>query len=223
MTVGVQLLVPIKPLRLAKTRLRTERILSEEHAELVTALAMDTVLAAATAERVREVLVVTSDAVLARRFRELGVEVLPDSPRAGLNAALRHGDHLLGERGTKVRVGALQADLPALRGPELDGAIAEADSERSYCADRQGTGTTLLLACGGDALRPGFGTNSATTHRESGAKALLGSWASLRCDVDTETDLRTAEALGLGSHTRKLLRGNNSKPPRPEIDCSGTG
>ncbi|SDK85266.1 2-phospho-L-lactate guanylyltransferase [Actinopolyspora mzabensis] len=219
---GVQLLVPIKPLHLAKTRLRTARTLPEEHPELVTALAMDTVLAAATAERVREVLVVTSDAVLTRRFRELGVEVLPDSPRAGLNAALRHGDHLLGARGTKVRVGALQADLPALRGTDLDGAIAEADSERSYCADRQGSGTTLLLAAGGDALRPGFGAGSATAHRESGAKALLGSWASLRCDVDTETDLRAAEALGLGSRTGELLRRNDPKPNRTGIGCSGT-
>ncbi|GAB3552158.1 2-phospho-L-lactate guanylyltransferase [Actinopolyspora lacussalsi] len=221
MTVGVQLLVPIKPLHLAKTRLRTERTLPEEHAELVTALAMDTVLAAATAERVREVLVVTSDPALTHRFRELGIEVLPDSPRAGLNAALRHGDHLLDERGTKIRIGALQADLPALRGTELDSAIAEADSERSYCADRQGTGTTLLLASVGEELRPAFGTDSAAAHRESGAKALLGSWASLRCDVDTETDLRAAEELGLGAHTRKLPRVNESKPNRPEIGCSG--
>ncbi|SDP48450.1 2-phospho-L-lactate guanylyltransferase [Actinopolyspora xinjiangensis] len=203
---GVQLLVPIKPLHSAKTRLRGGEIPPGKHAELVTALALDTVLAAEAAERVLRVIVVTSDPELTRRFRDHGVEVLADAPLAGLNAALRHGDGVLRERLPHVRTGALQADLPALRGGELDGAIAEAGAERACCADRQGTGTTLLLASSGAPLRPSFGPGSAAAHREGGANPLRGPWESLRCDVDTEADLRTAARLRLGEHTRALLR-----------------
>ncbi|ASU78092.1 2-phospho-L-lactate guanylyltransferase [Actinopolyspora erythraea] len=212
MTVGVQLLVPIKPLHLAKTRLRGEETPPGNHAELVTALALDTVLAAEAAERVLRVVVVTSDPELTRRFRGHGVEVLEDVPLAGLNAALRHGDSVLRERLPHARTGALQADLPALRSGELDGAIEEAGSERACCADRQGTGTTLLLAPSGAPLRPSFGPGSAAAHRKGGANPLRGPWDSLRCDVDTGADLRAAARLRLGEHTRAALRDSTPEP-----------
>nr|WP_218863646.1 2-phospho-L-lactate guanylyltransferase [Actinopolyspora biskrensis] len=200
------MLVPIKPLHLAKTRLRGVSEPEERHSELVAALASDTVVAAISATHAVEVVVVTSDAELAARFRGRGVEVLDDSPVAGLNAALRYGDQVLRRRNPEARVGALQADLPALRPADLDTAISEAGTDRAFCSDGQGTGTTLLLARRGSALRPEFGPESARAHRNGGARELRAPLESLRRDVDLPADLEAAAALGLGAHTSTHVR-----------------
>jgi 2-phospho-L-lactate guanylyltransferase len=201
----VHLVVPIKPLHLAKSRLlgaadRGGRR-PAAHADLVAAVALDTVTAARRAPGVADVVVVTSDPTLTAAFAAEGVEVLADAPAAGLNAALRHGDTQLRRRGSVSRIGALQADLPALRPTDLAAAIAAAGDDRSFCPDRHGTGTTLLLAEPGRPLDPRFGPGSADAHAESGAKTLLGPWDSLRCDVDTESDLAAARTLGVGPRT----------------------
>lgn len=201
MTAGVHLLVPIKPLHLAKTRLRGAAGNRSAHAELVAAVALDTVLAAREAAGVHEVVVVTSDAALTGSFAAEGVEVLADRPAAGLNAALRFGDEFLRHRRPGCRTGALQADLPALRSAELAAALQAAGDGRAFCADRHGTGTTLLLAGAGQPLEPRFGPGSAPAHRESGGRSLDGPWETLRCDVDTEEDLLRAAELGTGPRT----------------------
>ena len=100
-TTGVHLLVPLKPLARAKSRLLAGRG-SAGHVELVTAMALDTVAAARRARGVAEVVVVSSDRALTEAFTGLGVEVVPDDPGDGLNAALRHGDRtaIIDERGS---------------------------------------------------------------------------------------------------------------------------
>ncbi|GAA0534268.1 2-phospho-L-lactate guanylyltransferase [Saccharopolyspora subtropica] len=207
MTAGVNLIVPIKPLHAAKSRLlgAADRGAGrpDAHAGLVTAVALDTVLAAREAPGVDAVVVVTADPALTEAFTAEGVEVLADTPAAGLNAALRHADALLRRRG--VRVGALQADLPALRPGELGAAVSAAGPSRAFCADRHGTGTTLLLAEPGRPLDPRFGPGSAAAHTASGARPLPGRWDSLRCDVDTEADLAAATRLGLGPRTAERI------------------
>lgn len=204
----VHLLVPVKPLRLAKTRLRGAADGGAgdpgAHAELVAAVAFDTVRAARRARGVTEVRCVTSDAALTRALASEGVRTVEDVPAAGLNPALRHGDEQLRRDGV-ARVGALQADLPALHPDELDAALAAAGGDRAFCPDRQGTGTTLLLAEPGHPLDPRFGDRSAAAHADTGAKQLDGAWPSLRCDVDTAADLALAREIGLGPRTRALL------------------
>ncbi|WP_233576248.1 2-phospho-L-lactate guanylyltransferase [Saccharopolyspora rhizosphaerae] len=202
-TTGVHLLVPLKPLARAKSRLLAGRG-SAGHVELVTAMALDTVAAARRARGVVEVVVVSSDRALTEAFTGLGVEVVPDDPGDGLNAALRHGDEVLRARGA-FRVGALQADLPALRPGELGWALRAAGTDRSFCPDLGGDGTTLLLGEPDQPLDPRFGPGSAEAHFESGAKSLLGPWESLRRDVDTEADLTAAEVVGLGPRTAARL------------------
>ncbi|WP_243792630.1 2-phospho-L-lactate guanylyltransferase [Saccharopolyspora gloriosae] len=210
MSVGVSLLVPIKPLHLAKSRLRGDRP-AAQHADLVSAVAHDTVDAARRTPGVRAVLVVTSDPRLAESFAADGVEVVPDDPGAGLNPALEHGERVLRSRGT-ARIGALQADLPALRPVELAAALVQAGPDRAFSADHLGTGTTLLLAGVGGALTPRFGPGSAAAHASSGARTLDGGWESLRCDVDTAADLRRATGIGLGERTMAWLAGAAGKP-----------
>ena len=207
----VDLLVPVKPLHRAKTRLRGAADGGvgdpRAHALLALALARDTLAAAAAARTVRRLVAITSDPVVLAALARDGVRTLPDEPGSGLNPALRHGERELRAEDAAAAVGVLQADLPALRPAELEAAVlaALAGGGRAFCPDRAGTGTTLLLAAPGHALDPRFGAGSAAAHRAAGAGELTGDWPGLRCDVDTGADLAVARRLGLGPRTRRVL------------------
>lgn len=198
----VDLVVPLKPPQLGKSRLRGA-VEDTAHAELVLALAADTLAAARMA--VRRILVVASDPAAVTPLRQLGVEIADENGSTDLNAALRHGAALLRAADPGSVVGAIQADLPALRSDELSTALAAADGRRAFVADADGTGTTLLLSAPGDALNPRFGAGSAQAHAASGAVALDLAVPTLRRDVDTPADLARAEELGLGQRTATVL------------------
>jgi 2-phospho-L-lactate guanylyltransferase len=193
--------IPAKRLAVAKTRLRPlTDALGAAHDELVLALLTDTVAAAAACPAVTELLVVTDDPSAADVVRELGARIVPDVPDRGLNPALEYGARSASEDA----VAALSSDLPALRPDELTAALgAAAGSARAFVADAQGTGTTLLTAVDTELL-PRFGPRSAEAHLVGGATALSGTWPGLVRDVDTESDLRAALALGAGPRTTAL-------------------
>ncbi|MGH3615746.1 MAG: 2-phospho-L-lactate guanylyltransferase [Pseudonocardia sp.] len=212
----VDLVIPVKSLHSAKSRLRGAADCGAgdhgAHTRLALALANDTIAAVRAARRVRHLLVVTADPVVTAELAAVGVTVAPDGPVAGLNPALEHGVALLRAWDPTAALGGLQADLPALRPTELDAALELATAafavggvHRAYCADVEGTGTTLLLCAPGAGLDPRFGPGSARRHQRSGAYPLPGDWPGLRRDVDTEADLRQAADLGLGTHTRGVL------------------
>lgn len=204
----VDLIVPLKPPRVGKSRLRGALGCPRDdgrHAELVLALAADTLHAATAAAGVRRVLVVATEPADLTGLAVAGVEVVGENGAGGLNAALRQGERVLRRADPGAAVGVLQADLPSLRGTELAAAIAEADGRRAFSADRHGSGTTLLLAGAGTALEPMFGPASALAHLRSGAVALELPAPSLRGDVDTPEDLELAGELGLGPRTALLL------------------
>ncbi|RSM63718.1 2-phospho-L-lactate guanylyltransferase [Amycolatopsis sp. WAC 01376] len=187
-----------------KSRLRGA-VVPGRHPDLVLALAYDTLAAATSADGVRRVLVVAADPASVAELTELGVEIVTEPSRGGLNAALRHGEELLRRDTPSGLVGALQADLPALRTEDLTAALAEAAGRRAFVADRQGTGTTLLLAGAGRRLEPRFGEGSARAHTDSGATPLTIAAESLRADVDTADDLAHVRTLGAGKRTSTLL------------------
>lgn len=207
----VDLLLPMKPLVRAKTRLLGAADggfgVPGAHARLVLALVRDTVAAAAAAAVVRRTVAICSDKVVCRALAADGVEAIADEPAAGLNSALRYGEALLRTADPDATVATVPADLPALRPQELDRAIRDglATGGRAFCTDHAGTGTTLLLAPPGQALEPCFGPGSAAAHRAGGAQELAGHWPGLRCDVDTAADLALARELGLGRFTRAAL------------------
>ena len=194
--------VPAKRLAVAKTRLRTATSTADEHAALVLALLADTVAAALDCAAVGEVVVVTDEPAAADVVRSLGARTVGDAPDRGLNPALEHG----ARAATGTAVAALSSDLPALRPEELGAALRAAGDGRSFVADAQGSGTTLLAAVGTE-LHPLFGPRSAEAHLASGATPLSGSWPGLVRDVDTEADLRAALRLGAGARTTALAAG----------------
>lgn len=200
----VDLIVPMKRPEEGKSRLRGA-VVTERHPDLVLALAYDTLSAVTSADRVRRVLLVAADPTSVADLTELGVEIVAEPSPAGLNAALRHGESVLRRDAPDGVIGALQADLPALRTEDLTAALAEAAGRRAFVADRQGTGTTLLLAAAGEALEPRFGEGSARAHTKSGAIPLTLSAGSLRSDVDNADDLAHVRTLGLGKRTLALF------------------
>ncbi|MEU2262720.1 2-phospho-L-lactate guanylyltransferase [Streptomyces sp. NPDC019645] len=211
------LVVPLKPLALAKSRL-SEATGGAMRPRFALAFAQDTVSRALSCRTVRDVVVVTDDPLAAAELTALGARVVPDSPGAGLNAALAHGAAEVRALRPAAAVAALNADLPALRPDELERVLATARKfPRAFLADAAGIGTTFLSAAPGTELRPAFGGRSRHRHLASGAAEIeLDGVESIRRDVDTGEDLRAALALGVGPRTAARCA------TAPAAWCSGT-
>lgn len=200
--VGWGLVVPVKRLTLAKSRLGEYG--DDVRQALALAFAVDVVSAGLACPLVHEVIVVTDDARAAGRLAEAGARIVPDAPDAGLNPALAHGAELLAG---SLGAAAVSADLPALTPQDLATALAAVVAgARAFVADAGGTGTTLLAAPPGVALVPSYGTRSRAEHLASGALELAGG-PGLRRDVDTPDDLRQAVQLGVGRATAAVVAG----------------
>jgi 2-phospho-L-lactate guanylyltransferase len=197
-------LMPVKVLAQAKSRLAG--LAGPRRGELALALACDTVTAVLGCDEAARVIVITDDQVAAAALAALGALVVPDEPRDGLNAALRHGAAHAAARWPGSGTAALSADLPALRPEQIGRALrAAAAWPTAFVADAAGDGTTLYTAVPGAAFRPAFGLASRARHGAGGAVELgLDGIPGLRRDVDTPSDLRGAVTLGLGPHSAPL-------------------
>jgi 2-phospho-L-lactate guanylyltransferase len=219
-----RLVVPVKRLSLAKTRLALSDDL--QRARLALAFALDTVAAALRCELVDGVLVVTDDPVAAARLRNAGADVVSDEPDAGQNPAIAHGASRVRADSRDHAVAALSADLPALRAGELRQALeAAAQAARAFVPDASDEGTTLLTAGPGTQLVPEFGHGSSARHRRAGALDIVSvagsALPSLRRDVDTMVDLRQAVDLGLGQHSSGVLDDLVGIGALPAMDSGG--
>lgn len=183
--------IPVKAPSTAKSRLGAGP-------EVAAAIALDTVEAASRAASVGEVVVVTTDA----SFPGLpGVRLVLEPEARGIAAAIAAG--LTGIDGARA---VLLGDLPALRPEDLDAALALAAREhRSYVADAEGTGTTLVTATAGVELLSAFGRGSAARHAALGLSKLPVDGSTVTRDVDDLSQLRAAERLGLGPRTARLI------------------
>ncbi len=205
----VGLIIAVKRLAVAKTRLAP--VFSAPTRErVVLAMLLDTIAAAAKAPALRGITVVTPDGVAAEAARQLGADVLADPTPDGhpdpLNNAIVAAESLIASAPEPPpNIVVLQGDLPALQPQELSQAIAAARAhQRSFVADRHGSGTAALFAFGSP-LQPAFGADSAQRHRSSGAMELTGAWPGLRCDIDTPDDLQAARRLGVGGATAQAI------------------
>jgi 2-phospho-L-lactate/phosphoenolpyruvate guanylyltransferase len=202
----VGLIVAVKRLTAAKTRLAP--VFSTQTREnVVLAMLVDTLTAAARVGSLHCITVVTPDDAAATAAAELGADVLLDPTPAGhpdpLNNALAAAERVVARSVSNIVV--LQGDLPALQTQELAEAISAArHHRRSFVADRFGTGTAALCAFG-TALDPRFGPDSSARHRRTGAIELTGAWPGLRCDIDTPDDLAVARRLGVGPATTRAV------------------
>jgi 2-phospho-L-lactate guanylyltransferase len=203
------LIIAVKRLAIAKSRLAPV-FPAPTRERVVLAMLLDTVAAAVKVPALRMITVVTPDDAAAEAARRLGADVLadptPDGHRDPLNNAIAAAECVVtAAPDPPVNLAVLQGDLPALQPQELAEAITAAGAyQRSFVADRHGTGTVALFAFG-VSLQPAFGPDSAQRHRRSGATELTGAWPGLRCDIDTPDDLQTARRLGVGAATTQAI------------------
>lgn len=140
------LVVPLKPLARAKSRL-SDTAADGLRPGLALAFALDTVAAALACPAVKDVAVVTGDALAGRELGALGAHIVGDEPGGGLNAALAHAAGVVRTSRPETPVAALNADLPALRPLELARVLdAAAEFPRAFLPDAAEIGTTLLAA-----------------------------------------------------------------------------
>ena len=195
-------IIPVKALPNAKSRLAAASSDDRAHARLVTAMRRDTAHAARNAATVARVLVV------ADRSGDPTADLVQTLP--GLNEGLSEAASFAAQRWPTDGIAALVGDLPALHSEELAAALADAaDHPRAFVADAAETGTTLLTARPGVPLRPAFGRGSAARHARH-AVAVSGG-PGLRTDVDTVEDLSQAELLGFGLSTRSVTADSRTR------------
>ncbi len=202
-----RVILPVKGTDRAKTRLAVAEGISR--ADLAEAMALDTLAAVLSCDLVSDALVVTSDPSVAGRVSAEGAIVVAD-PGRGLDDAVRRGVARaaeLGPEGGSRPVAVLLADVPALRSDDLAAALTACERyAAAYVPDLEGTGTVLLAASRPDRLHPAFGDGSARRHGAQ-AERLDLDLPRLRRDVDLDSTLRDAVALGVGPRTARVLGG----------------
>lgn len=124
-----------------------------------------------------------------------------------LNSAIEQATDAVLRSFPQAGLAVFTGDLPCLTVADVESALAlAATHERSMVADREGAGTTVLLAVAGVPFRPRFGPGSRAAHESAGHVPLdLPATSSVRQDVDTPDDLADALDLGVGPHTRALV------------------
>jgi 2-phospho-L-lactate/phosphoenolpyruvate guanylyltransferase len=199
-----QVLVPIKRLTDAKSRLSADEVTRQE---LVVAMAQDTLAAISASPLVTGVGLVCPDRLLAARLTSGQVSWLEEIPGEpdGLNGAITRAVGEVRSQSSVANVAVVVADLPALRPDEVTAALTDAPSNTpSFVSDILGSGTTAVLFPEMSEVALSFGSGSAERHHALGLVALeVG--PGLRQDVDTLSDLRSAAALGLGAFTHHVM------------------
>jgi 2-phospho-L-lactate guanylyltransferase len=198
--------IPVRSLSGAKSRLG-EPLDAEERGELILALLRRAVEAALGSPCVREVIVVSRDAELLARTRELGGAGVLQSGE-GLNEALSETlDRLARDGATALLV--LPADLPRATAEAIDDLVGAAElaagsrPDRPLVAlapDRHGSGTNALLLSPPDAISFRFGEGSRAAHRaeaEYAGATYVEVAGPLAFDLDTPEDLLAADMAGL--------------------------
>jgi 2-phospho-L-lactate guanylyltransferase len=186
------LVVPVKRLALAKTRLDLP---AGDRADLALAMALDVVAAGVGCLSVARVIVVSDDERARTSIAALGVELVRDEPDAGLNPALAHGVATARRRAPDDGVCIVSSDIPTTTADELVAVLAAAAQHvRSFVGDAAGTGTTLLAARACAELSPQFGSQSGSAHADAGYVRLAVEAVGISRDVDTLDDLRAVLA-----------------------------
>lgn len=198
MTNTWQVLVPVKALDLAKSRLE---LVAPMRRSLALAMLHDVVEACTQATGVHGVTIVSADDAAFAVPSTGSLRCRGDHLNEDLAAAIATTRAAAPEVGIAIVV----ADLPGLQAAELASVLTTAPTDRaSLVAGRDG-GTTVLLLPPGVDIEPGFGPGSAARHALVAVEHEQAA-PGLRRDVDSMDDLNEAARLGVGGHTVAWLR-----------------
>lgn len=228
---GWTLLVPVKPLDLAKSRL-APAVGRLGRRSLVLAMADDVLTTCLATPGVSDVRVVTSDPEVLALAGRLGLRTVPDPAQASADRDESGSDPLNRTLAAAMAdlpgwVGVVTADLPELRPGTLGRILhAAARHRHSVVPDHLAAGTTMAFwtAAASDRV-PRFGADSAERFRnQGGAVSLAGIDPSgiSRRDVDTPEDLSALPGRSLTGATAQALRRHTGPDAAPAGGLSAT-
>lgn len=206
--------LPVKRFADAKQRLG-ERLAGGSRRALAEAMVSDVLTALRRAQRVDEIVVVTSEPNAEALAHAYEAHAIGDPAEPGHSAAASHGVAWALARGAR-RVLLVAGDCPTLDPRELDELLADDPDGPTVIVvpDRHGTGTNALVLSPPATISASFGPGSRERHeqaaREVGAACLIAEPPTLLLDVDTAGDLDAlaaalAATTGGAAHTRGLL------------------
>lgn len=200
-------IVPVKPLKRAKSRL--SNVLSQdEHAALCRELLGHTLDVLASVDGIERTLVVSRDSSALAMAREHGARTVTERAKGRLNRALIRATVVA--RGYGVSgVLILPADLPLIREEDIRKLLDLATSPPVVviAPDRRGKGTNALLSSPPGLIQYEFGRDSFNKHladaHASGARVEICELDSFGLDLDGPDDLELLRARGSLSEVRR--------------------
>lgn len=191
---SVWAIIPVKPLRLAKSRLAS--VLTPEQRQRFAETMLRHVLSVT-----RDVPLVTGTLVISRDnrvltiAREYGAKTVQESGQPELNSALMRATHIIASwRSEAVLI--LPADLPLVQPQDIDGLIRAAghqDDTVVLATDRNKDGTNALFMRPPGLIDYAYGPGSYQRHgvmaRDAGASVILYESERLVYDIDLPEDI----------------------------------
>ena len=194
-------IVPIKPMRLGKSRLAT--VLSEEErAALNRQLLARTVETLKSVPELEQVLVVSRDTAALALARKHGARTVLEDDESHLNMALARAT-FVARRFNTHGILVLPADLPLLRAEDVRALLEAARQPPAIVIvpDRKREGTNALVITPPGLISYHFGPGSFRRHcdlaREAGARLEVLELPSLAIDLDWPEDLKLLEEQNL--------------------------
>ncbi|MDX2160099.1 MAG: 2-phospho-L-lactate guanylyltransferase [bacterium] len=191
---SVWVIIPIKPLTKAKTRLAA--VLSpEQRAQLAELLMRHTISVVNPIAEVAGTLVISRDPKALSIARDMGVHTVQESGTPELNHALMRATQVaIGFRGEAVLI--LPADLPLIQSDDVSAmlALGRADNTLVIATDRHEDGTNAMLTRPAGMIPYAYGPGSFQRHMEAaraaGAAVQRIHNERLMLDIDMPDDLQ---------------------------------
>jgi 2-phospho-L-lactate guanylyltransferase len=199
---GIWVIIPVKPLNRAKSRL--SQVLSpEERRQLAESMLRHVLSVVRHIPQVMGTLVVSRDTKALAIAREYGVRTLQETGSPELNTALMRATQFV-MRWNATGVLILPADLPLISEEDVSGILTSSKSLPSVviATDEAEDGTNALLVRPPGMFPYSYGAGSYRRHlelaRDSGVQAITYRSERLSLDIDVPDDLK---------FYRELLRG----------------
>jgi 2-phospho-L-lactate guanylyltransferase len=201
-------LLPVKALRLAKTRLAS-LLQPQECASLSRAMFMDVLAALEEAQHISKIAVLTNDEDVAALAARLGHVVIADPSDGALCDSLDAAARQIAALGAKTLL-VIPADVPTISARDIDELLERHTTGLSICPAIRDGGTNALVCSPPNAMAFQFGPDSARRHIDEAAKhnvphARLPMHAYFR-DIDTPDDLAWLANQATAPNTLRFLR-----------------
>lgn len=187
-------IVPVKPLRMGKSRL-SDVLTQDERADLNHRLLAHTLDTLGAISEIDQMLVVSRDQAALALARDLGARTVQESGAPQLNVALARATAVARNFSTRG-VLIVPADLPLITTEDVHAMLDRAEDPPVVVVapDRRRQGTNALLVCPAGLIEYEFGPASFKRHCEgalqAGARLEVVELPSLALDMDLPEDLQ---------------------------------